>query len=363
MQVNVIIQKNDPGTHWTSLFLSGIEKACAEKGHIINIAESDGEGIPDSLFGENAAILCGSTQSWISRLSASLYHEGVKSVVAGSEKREGCLANGYAVCDYRRAIYSLIAYLEACNKTRIALYGVTRSSSTDKIKLDAFLSYGGGIYKEKDVFYFEGSTSDCLMSFKERCKEYDAVIGANDVQTQLLIHRLATEGVHVPEDLYAVSFGNSSYRKNPALSLTVALLDSVAVGRSAVDLYIKLATDSSISSLTVKHKCDIAVRASTENKPFKEMGRREEEKLEQYKDLFSEPPLTMLMQAEDILSRCDALDIEILRAYHKKKRTPVVAEELFLSEGAVKYRIKKLLSATNIASLTELLAIIDPYLG
>ena len=66
---------------------------------------------------------------------------------------------------------------------------------------------------------------------------------------------------------------------------------------------------------------------------------------------------------ENCLANCDEMDIRIIRGLLKGSSVEKIAEELFISVGTARYRLKKLYSAANVAGKQEFMELFRRYIG
>ncbi len=362
MDAYLLIQKNNADTHWTSLYIRGIKLEAKSRGYDLICGESDGETLPPEFESAPVVLCAGASFGWMKLVTEMLRFRGKKAVLVGCAHQNGIIASGFSVADYELATFDVLNYFYRYNKKRVALLGINSDSAADLLKMKAFLNYKHGVFGYDDVFFFRGQTRNVCESLIPLISSYDAVISANDVTGLMLVKTLEKAGVKIPEDLFVASFGDMTYRSNLSSQLTVAVLDSVKVGRKAVSIYADVSADPSLSYITIKNRCEIDIRRSTDVLPFDVAPEAPEKRTPPPFDLYADAPLTDMMLAEQIFSDCDALDLEILLWIQKGKKNADVAEMLHTSESTVKYRIKRMLNRAHLASRKELMTIMSAYL-
>ena len=81
--------------------------------------------------------------------------------------------------DYSKVTYNSILYLYDCGKRNIALFGINPSSPHDLARLNAYkraVCDLGLEYSDDNVFFTTGNISECVGSFNERARGFDAVV-------------------------------------------------------------------------------------------------------------------------------------------------------------------------------------------
>jgi DNA-binding NarL/FixJ family response regulator len=75
----------------------------------------------------------------------------------------------------------------------------------------------------------------------------------------------------------------------------------------------------------------------------------------------ADPDVMMILQTEELLRMWDDIDRNIIEGLVNGKTIVAIADGLFVSVSAVKYRIKKMLTAANLQNKDELIHIIKRY--
>jgi len=362
MDISVITELESRNTHWTRLYIIGIRSEAKRAG--INLFEvvTDGSSIPEEGFKCKTAIVLGQSSEWICGICTALLKRDIKPVVAGSAGKRRFGAAGCVLMDYETAVTQLLDYFNACGRKRVALFSVSDASPHDTHKTDAFLHYKGGCYTHNDIFYYRGLTLATCEAFIADYRRYDAVIGTNDVSSSILMRMLSQHRIRVPEDIFIASFGDTNFAKNATNRITLATLNLSDVGIYAVRMCRTLTENPEISNSTIALRCSIDVRESTANIPFSIAETMPETEPVSPYDYYKDPHVNEVLLAESVLSMCDPLDFEIIKSVTAGQRYADMAEKLHVSENTVKYRIKRILVACNLASRKELSAIMKAYL-
>ena len=190
MQIFIICQPGADATHWCALYLKGARAEVKRKGDTLSLLSLDDALARFGTAKPTCAAILSTSRAWTANAAEALSAIGVEPVIIGGASRDNYRHASYVYMDYREATYQLIEYLRRYERGRIALFAVSTDSATDMIKKDAFLSYDR--CRERDVFYYTGA--DGLMNatckkFLAVCRNYDAVICANDASAVILMHR------------------------------------------------------------------------------------------------------------------------------------------------------------------------------
>ena len=101
---------------------------------------------------------------------------------------------------------------------------------------------------------------------------------------------------------------------------------------------------------------------STEHKPAVKLSQNTAPKNDDRNLFYTDKDIVNLQSLEKLLRKCDKTDAEIIDRLHKKISYSKIAEDLFISVGSVKYRIKKLLLCSGIDSVEDMLSLCTRYL-
>lgn len=75
----------------------------------------------------------------------------------------------------------------------------------------------------------------------------------------------------------------------------------------------------------------------------------------------ADPDVMTVLQVEELLRMWDDIDRSIMEGLLQDKTIIAIADGLFISVSAVKYRIKKMLTAANLKDKEDLTRIIKRY--
>ncbi len=262
--------------------------------------------------------------------------------------------------DYRKGMASLTAYLAACGKSNIALFAVNPASATDQIKKEYFLS--AGIGKERDIFYNNGSLDDCCNGFFGT-NDYDSVICANDIAACCLLNFLGKKGVKVPGDIYLTSFGDSVISQLSVPSLTTVSVDHTGLGKEALHAYSYLYRREKGIRATFYVTPKLNIRESTDFKKLRDSINDNTLVYQSDDRMYSDSTAQKILGLEKMLSSCDENDIKILKLMIDGKTYSKIADELFLSEKTVAYRVSCMRNVMGCSTKEELCKTVKEYIS
>lgn len=370
MDLNLVVEPMYAETHWCKQYLEGIRTEAERLSGNVQLRDPDYFSIPASdttgqPMHRPLALLIGTSVSWMPQTQARLSQLGVHCLVLAYSAAMLAGSVSSVSMDYRQAVNMLAQYLGQHGHPRIAMFGINPDSATDMLKKTAFLNYArqsGGVDPEQDVFWNDGHLSETCRQFFALLDRYDAVICANNIAAIILKHYLAGQGIRIPDDLFMTSIGDTKLAQLTKPSMTTAQLDFFEVGRQAVQMLAILHKNPELSSLSATLNCKIHVGESTAWQPaghYAELAGGDEAL--RTVNFYSDPDVIDVLHIEDLLSRCDDIDLNILKGIVSQLKYIDLAEDLHISENTVKYRIKKMLSITEQASREDLMNLLLRY--
>ena len=89
----------------------------------------------------------------------------------------------------------------------------------------------------------------------------------------------------------------------------------------------------------------------------------ESEESKRASDFFRHPEILSIISFENMLSKCDKLDMQILIGIMNKMTYIQLSEKLFVSENVISYRIKRLCKLSDIPTKSKLIEAANRFLS
>ncbi|MBQ8357687.1 MAG: hypothetical protein IJX39_07775 [Clostridia bacterium] len=306
---------------------------------------------------DDVAFLIGTNSAWLAgtvALCESLFDNRV--VVLGNYnlphdgKRFSVVTS-----DIARDVRLLVDYLRACQKSRIALYGVNPESASDAFKKESFLACG---MCTADLYYNEGSLADCFASFSAKAKAYDGVICVNDYAALSLMHHL--EGEPRP---FVVSCGGSMLADRASPTVTHTTVEYHAFAGVGIELARMLCDNPGINSIRVLLSGGFTAGESTEHMPLPVSSGEAARSVSKKEDKFySDLEIDEMMKVEQLLSRCNDEDLLILERLLSGATYGDIAKELYMSENGIKYKLKNMFRLCGVPTRADFIRTFGKYL-
>jgi len=316
----------------------------------------------DALDSEGGfAFLLGSVTQWVQAVIDACAQRGIHPILLSSQSVRRFRGNYSAVCpNMDNAMNYLIHALEESGRSRIALYGVNPNSVSDEGRKLSFLSAMTPSEKAH-VFFNNGSLLQCYRDFAPVMAELDAVICTNDFAAISLVRQLSQEDPNELERLAIIGCAETrltEYYSRYILSIHGNLQDSC---RAAITLLETLRRNPYLSSIVMTTRWDFTPLQALQTK---KTAPHTVSFIPESRDTFyADTELDAMLRLEHLLNGCDDLDRAIFHGLSSGVSYEAIAENCYITVNAVKYRVKKMLSASSCKSRASLVALIQEYIS
>ena len=296
--------------------------------------------------------IVGMSNVWIENIVAKCNeHDCVPAVLSNQSK---CSAEGqyHLICaDMERAARELQNRFEMAGRKRIALYGANHSACLDKDRTEIFSQL---VDVSSDVYINTGNLESCFRSFQTKAKLYDAVVCVNGYAAVSLVKKLEKENAALLEKLVIISceevLKHSKY--NQWISLMDLNLENY--GAAAMAILEMTGSQGGISTVSIRMNvkmCDVPEK-DTENL------NASADALQHYQD----PEILQMAKIEQLLRDADDMDHHIIAMLLDHATYADIADSCYMTEGNVKYRVKKYMNVCECKTKKELLELLQEYL-
>ncbi len=379
MNLHIFVDPSYKDNLWCKQTLKGINEEATKKRYAVKMLEADDIYSADlDAFFENdqkrILIVIATSVSQSDKFHDYFNEHGVHLLYINHQNTNSSYRFSNILIDYHDSMRKIVNYLEGADKKLIALFGINPDSATDLIKKAFFEDrnrriqpYGNG----ENIFYrtlgeHDYPTANCFAQFKRNLEYYDAVICANDLIAKMLIDDLEKIGVKVPEDLYIVSFGDYILAQIGKPTITAVAIDHEHLGRQAVYTYSYLCKASDDVYVEAKIAPRLSIGESTAKSEYRQkphISVYDQCDLEYRADFFTHPEIQEIITFENMLSKCDRLDMQILIGIMTKMTYIQLSEKLFVSENVISYRVKRLCKLSNLPTKSRLIEAANKFLS
>lgn len=351
-----LIEKQFLPYPWCQRLLRGLNEEARKKR--MEITQLDSLDAPPKEPG--CVLLIGATSSWVNRMAEKARTAGLHPIVM-TNRRPGAspFPVSSVMMDIQGSMQLAINYLHALGREHLALYGVNPLAASDPWRAERFELLTG---TTGDVFFSSDSFEALYLCFRQSIERYDGVICASDYAAVSLVRRLQEDGYPIPEKLYIVSYGNMILSQLTHPSITSISDDYEEFGRAAISICSLVEKNASISTVNIQLHSRLHIRETTQNRPFPEQtsGASAEPSLENR--FFEDPEISNLAKLETLFQQCDEMDMALIQQLLHGDSYALMTERSFMSETAVKYRIRKMEKTCGVASRTELVRFLKDFL-
>lgn len=296
---------------------------------------------------QESAFVIGSSSEWLGAQVSRCNACGSIPVLLCSSLRKISGGRYHCVCpDIDGSMRQLTAAFTARYGSRLVLYGVNPHSVGDRSRREAFLQ----ACPQGRCLENRGSLADCFAAFLPLLEETDGVLCANGFAAVSLYRRLQALGREVPIISCAQTLLCRRYRGViPSVDMNYQ-----AFGKTALSLWDLARKQPHISELTVSVRWELeslptdalpaVVAPATADRFY------EDEELQQ------------MLKVENMLGACDDTDETLLSMLLAGQSYAAMAGSCYLTEGAVKYRIKNMRALCDTPDRESLEAFLRTYL-
>jgi len=208
-----------------------------------------------------------------------------------------------------------------------------------------------------EVFWNDGSLEKCYVSFLQQAEAFDAVICTNDFVAISLVKRLEATMPEKLEKLTLVSCASTKLSGYYRRYITTLNVHFEQYGKAAVFIHESLKRQSYLAGMTVHVAWDLQERNEADACETISLS------LPAAQDTFYlDPELQEMLIADKLLNAADEEDKIILTGLLAGIPYTGIMERCFLSEGSVKYRIKRMVAVSGAESKEEMLKSLRKYI-
>ena len=351
---------------WHANSIEGLKRAAAKQKRsvcqISSVEELDGRDMPVAL------VLISTNNDWTNAAIDNCRRRNIRPIlIGGMPGKFGEDVSG-TMYSSKSSVQEMLKYYVSCGRRRVALMGVNENSTNDATKREAFLVAArqlGLSATAKDIYCSNKGALNTLESFFDNIDQYDGVICGNDYLAANVLAWCAEHNIDVPGQLYISGLGDTLLCRYSNPTITSATRSYIQTGEQAFNIWKQLNGDPSIFAIVVVVQCEIKPRGSTAYSPLPGLDAILTAEPDQttLPDGFVQAGVNAARSLEHCLANCDEMDIHIIQGLLRGNSVEKIAEDLFISVGTARYRLKKLYSAANVAGKVEFLELYRRYIG
>lgn len=356
----VVIDKSYQMSVWCREIAEGLQKE-ARKKRIGLVFSSNIEDIEKN-DDEKVVLIIGTEPGWLRAAVTRAKKCGQHPIILSNQAHN---ALGYGVSyvseDLEGSMKEIFLYFKHKGKQKLALYAVNPASASDECRKAAFLSLGGSC---EDIFANEGSLADCFDTFYAQFqrKGYDGIVCVNDYAAISLLQHLKASGTNV-DATDMISYSNSLISRCSFPAISSVRANFTEFGQMAFMIVDCLAKSNAIGGIRILGKWEIVHRDTSAALQYDMVDSENLAPPTMPLDRFyDDPEIFEMLRIEKMLSDCDATDLNILKMILDQKKLSEIEEQSYLTETAVKYRIRKMKDVCHADSRESLRSLLLKYI-
>ena len=353
--MKIISEESYMKSSWYAQIISGLKSEARKRRISLDIFSDI--GLIKAAANEPIFVV-GSDYQWLCKTVAKIQKLGGHPIILNNQQHHALFGKySYVSTDIALSISYIIKLFFSQNKRKIALYGINSSSLADISRVSAFCAE----CDKNDVFYNDVSLEKCFDSFESEynLKKYDAVICANDYAAASLLRHMKNSNINA-DSFSIISYSNTLLSASISPSLTSVSINYKNFASAAFMIASSVEKSPFITGMSVAVEWEIVYR-STLCKPTAEPQVTSDFEVIGPDSFYSDSELVEMMNIEKLLNHIDDTDREIIAMISKKKSYEKICEKCFLTETALKYRIKKLKEICKVKSKNDIMPLIEKY--
>ena len=326
---------------WCKQIVHGLTAELKKRREDFSLEQSPTVG--DTVF------IIGTQPDWLSNALCRCNRLGITPILLCNSQRKLPGGRYHCVCsDISGSMRQLTAGLKQRWGNRLALYGINPDSVGDRSRQAAFcLECADG-----QLFINEGSLSHCYAQFLQQQPFFDAVICTNGFAAISLYRRLRQEGRPIPPIISCAQTLLSRYYEE---AITSVDMNYDQFGKTALAIADLAKKQPQLSELTATVQWSLPQQLQAPLPPISPLPAPAV-------DFYHDAELQEMLRLEDMLNCCDEVDLSILSMLLQDCNYGQIAQVCYLTEGAVKYRVRKIRQLCGVEEKEALTALLKNYL-
>lgn len=305
-------------------------------------------------------LLLGASAEWIEGQADLAAAQGVHPILMSNRMQEPQNSSYSAVMmDIGDSMRLAVRYLRRLGCRRLALYGCNPYASSDPWREKVFAALTG---REGAVFHNEDSLDSAFERFWPQRESFDGVICASDYAAFSLVRRLRERDPKRLEQLSVIGYGNMLLAQKSDPSITSISDDYEHFGPAAISIYQLAMKEPTMSAVRILLHSRLHIRGTTGFVPFEPDSAPPERQVQNAENpFFADREVQDLAKLETLLQQADEVDLEMLRRLMEGRTYAEIAQLCYLSETALKYRLRKMERVCGACGREALIAFLGGF--
>lgn len=308
----------------------------------------------NEISSEDHVFIIGLSDVWTRQIIEKCNAVGNTPILLSNQSQRKVPGRYHLICpDICSTVKILKEAFEASGRTKIALYAANRVMDLDRDRTEVFSQL---VQDTSDIYSNKGNLENCFRSFLPKAALYDVVICVNGYAAVSLVKKLEKENMQLLQKLVIISFEEVLKHSKYNHWISLVDLNLEAYGAAAMTVLEMLTQRSAVSAITVEMKCRVC------DLPQKSPEDKFDEEDAAVVRLFEDPEMIYMSKIEQLMREADDMDHHIIAMLLSNAKYGQIADSCYMTEGNVKYRVKKYMSICNCKTKKELLELLQEYL-
>lgn len=346
-EIKILVEESAAGNIWCRTLTEGLLKELKKRRMTCKRISMSRE-----ITGGDAVFVIGAGEGFAENAIAVCEEKGIVPILLSNHYRSYPGRYHLVYADVEGAMQALCKACRNAGREKIALYGIQGGMVPDMEQMQNFSKAARDV---SDIYMNNGNLENCFLSFLPYAERYDAVICINGYAAVSLVKKLDAAAPKLLEKLVIISFEEillSAHYKEKISFVDLKLEGFGATALAVMELS-QGKEDISAIQISIGAKiCEIP-----EKEPEEAFAAESEEYL-----MFADPEVVCMARVEQLLQESDEIDHVIIEMLLNNAKYSEIAEACFMTEGNVKYRVKKYLNICKVSTKRELQDLLTEYL-
>ena len=355
----VIIEESYKITVWCREIIDGLRQEARKKRISLTLSTNSDDIEQNS--DDSCIIIVGAETEWLNLAVCRVKEAGKHPIILSNQSESDRENEASRVTeDISGSMSEIMRLFSAKGFDHVALYAYNPDSASDSFKKEAFLRSGG---KVEDVFTNQGSLKACFNNFYEKHKEkkYGGIVCTNDFAAISLIRHLTDSGESI-EGIDIISYSDTIIARCTSPAVSTVKANFKHFGQLAFMIVDCIAKGNGIRGIHIFCDWEI-IHRETSSSCTADLSRSLSSSQQGAGSFYCDEELMEMMRIESLLSLSDDTDLEIIRLILDGKKTSEIVDSCYLTETAVKYRIKKMKEICIAESRAHLRSLLSKYVS
>lgn len=310
-------------------------------------------GHADGLACEDKVFIIGLSDVWTGQVIAQCNTAGCVPIVLSNQSQRKTEGQYHFICpDIQSAARKLSDAFENAGRRKIALYAANRTVDLERERTEVFSKL---VRDSSDIYSNKGNLENCFRSFLPKAALYDAVLCVNGYAAVSLAKKLEKENKKLLEQIVIISFEEVLRHSKYNHWISFADLNLESYGATAMTVLELVHQKNDISGITVEMKIHMDEIRKKEEDASLPTG-------DGLQELLEDPEVLGMAKIEQLMRDADDMDHHIIAMLLGGAKYSEIADSCYMTEGNVKYRVKKYMGICECGTKKELLELLREYL-